>query len=191
VGAERSSELLAAVRTAIEALRTAGARPVLYGGLAVGVRGRERYTKDVDVIADAAAPLYPAILRELAAHGARLPERAAERLDRDGMLPVEVGRVRVDLLVPADPLTESVARHASDEVFADMPVAVAQADDLIVMKLLAQRVQDVEDIKAMLVANRGRLDLARIRRWLPDLESYKPGTTELFERLMREFHDPL
>jgi hypothetical protein len=188
---EFAQVLLDALTRTARAVRATGDRPVLHGGIAVNVRGRERTTKDVDVAIDGRTEHWAALLAALRSEGARLPERALERVERDGMLPVFFGAVRVDLLFPMDPLTRHVIEGATDEEVLGVRLGVARAEDLIVMKLLARRVQDVEDVKGLLVANRDRLDLERIRRWLPDLDAWKPGASELFERLKREFHDPL
>lgn len=186
-----SSELVAALRKATEAASAAGCRAVLYGGIAAGLRGRARFTRDVDLAVGAAEEDYPALLRELSARGASVPPTALERMKRDGMLPVWIGGVRVDLLFPADPLTASVIADAPEEEVFGIRVGVARAEDLVVLKLLPRRPQDITDIQAILVANRGKLDLARIRRWLPEIEAYAPGATEFFEQRVREFHDPL
>jgi hypothetical protein len=91
--------------------------------------------------------------------------------------------------VPADPLSAQVIRDAPDERAFGHVIGVVRAEDLIVMKLLARRVQDVVDVQGLLVANRGTLDLDRIRRWLPELDDMKPGASALFDELRREFLD--
>lgn len=182
-------ELLDAYRVAVAAARAAGARPVLIGGLAAGLRGRHRFTDDVDLILEADEARYPRVLDELAARGIALPAGALDRLRRDGLLTVNVGTVRVDLLVTADELSAEVAREAPDEVIFVVPVGVARPEHLIVMKLIPRRPQDIMDIQAMLVRNRGALDLAIIERWLPEIDFFAPGASELFAKLKLEFHD--
>lgn len=182
--------LLAVLATVAEAIRAAGGRPVLYGGLAAAVRGRERSTRDIDMAVDASPEAYPRLLGELALRGGRVSEGGLERLRRDGMLPVWFGEIRADLLVPEDPLTAEVVRDATEETVFGHPLGVVRAEHLIVMKVLARRPKDVEDVQAVLVANRDKLDFALIRRWLAEIEEVRPGALDVFERLKREFHDP-
>jgi hypothetical protein len=49
-------------------------------------------------------------------------------------------------------------------------VPVASAEDIIVMKLLAGRPKDVEDVVAIAAAQGERLDIAYIRQTLRELE---------------------
>ena len=186
-----SQKLISIFREATALVREAGFRPVLFGGLAAIVRGRPRLTDDVDLILDGPPDRVDRLLTLLDLKGYVIPKNAALRASRDGMMQVKRDEVKVDFLLTADPLSAHVAAGATDDTFEGERIAIARAEDLIVMKLLAQRVQDLLDIQAMLVANRGRLDFDRVLRWVPELEAWKPGTTALFEKLKREFHDPL
>lgn len=145
----------------------------------------------MDFIVDASDDRAAELLERLRAAGATVDDTALDRLRRDGLAHVSVGPVRVDLLLTADPLSRAVARQATVESVLGLPVGVARAEELIVMKLLARRPQDIMDIQGLLVASRDRLDLEAIRRWLPELDELRPGAAELFEQLKREFHDPL
>jgi hypothetical protein len=49
-------------------------------------------------------------------------------------------------------------------------VRVAAVEDLVVMKILAGRPKDLEDVRAMLAARRGSMDTAYIRDMLHLLE---------------------
>lgn len=53
---------------------------------------------------------------------------------------------------------------ASNEQGPAGPIRVATAEGLILMKLLAYRLQDQADIEALVAANRGTIDLEWIRR---------------------------
>lgn len=189
---ERLTEtLIAAFREVALLVREVGFRPVVFGGLAAIVRGRGRFTDDIDLILDGPQELAPTLLRSLEAHGFQIPPNAAMRASRDGMMQVRRGLVKIDLLLTAEELSRHVASGAIDAEFCGVSIAVARAEDLVIMKLLAQRSQDMQDIHAILVRHRDALDIDRIRKWLPDLEEYKPGTTAVFERVKREFYDPL
>jgi len=49
-------------------------------------------------------------------------------------------------------------------------VPIIAAEDLIVTKVLAGRSKDLDDIRGVLLAQAGRLDLAEVRRTLAMLE---------------------
>ena len=50
-------------------------------------------------------------------------------------------------------------------------VPVASAEDLIAMKVLGGRPKDLEDVRALLTANAGKLALTPVRTVLAELES--------------------
>jgi hypothetical protein len=178
---------LAAARTA----KSLGIRPILFGGLAVNVRSQGRFTDDVDLILDASESRAAEIIAAFKQAGLEMTDKSEVRLARDAMANARLGDTRIDILLPCDPLTQAVVREATDHELDGEVVGVARPEELILMKLIARRANDIADIQALLVCNRDQLDFAAIRRWLPDLDELQPGATDLFERLKREFHDPL
>ena len=82
-----------------------------------------------------------------------------------------------------------------------MPAPQPTADDLrqvldrltrilnLVLKLIAMRPQDQQDIQGILTANRGSLDLDWVRRqWWAVVDEDDPTKLQ-FERFVREFYD--
>ena len=70
---------------------------------------------------------------------------------------------RVDWLKPVIPLYQHVLEHATEEIWLDHPIRVASAEGLILLKLLAYRLQDQLDIENLVAATRGKLDMDWIR----------------------------
>ena len=60
--------------------------------------------------------------------------------------------------------------HGSPRTTADIDLTVATAEDMIVMKVLAGRGKDLDDARAILIAQRGNLDLVRVRQLLTMLD---------------------
>ncbi len=70
-----------------------------------------------------------------------------------------------------------------------MPASQPTAEGLLVLKLIAFRPQDQQDIQGILAANRGLLDLDWVRRqWWAVVDDNHPSK-EQFEQLVREFYD--
>ena len=61
------------------------------------------------------------------------------------------------------PAYRHVLETASNEQGPAGPIRVATAEGLILMKLLAYRLQDQADIEALVAANRGTIDLGWIQ----------------------------
>ncbi len=138
-------------------------RWVLIGALAANrYRITTRLTQDVDLLLEGVGPGLDRLERELAAGG-----WAVRRASPGG----EVLRLRhaelgaADLIIAATEYEEVAIRRARAEPLAEgRLVLVLAPEDVIVLKLVAGRAQDVADIEAILAA-RPRLDETYIETW--------------------------
>lgn len=144
------------------ALRAIGARHALIGGLALASHKVVRATQDVDFLAD--ADKADAIEAELLKLGYRCLHRstdAANYIRNDE---------RVDLLYAHRPIAQRLLCGAPELTTALGKLRVISAEGLIGFKLQAlvnepRRTQDLEDIRALLRANRGALDMEQVREY--------------------------
>jgi hypothetical protein len=155
--------LQAALERTTAAFARRGVRYALIGGLATGYRSRPRYTKDVDVIVDVPAVELPGLLAELRAEGFEFEERdVIEEFTRHHMAVLWRSGVRCDWLRPVLPAYRHVLDTATLESADAAPLRVATAEGLVLLKLLAFRLQDQTDVEALVAANPA-LDLDWIR----------------------------
>lgn len=161
------AEQLAATANALSAL---GAEYMLIGGLAVGVWGEPRATKDADfcvrVLTSAdelRAGLGKAGLEVARGDLARaLAEGESVRLRRLGQLDEPVV---VDLLLAITPFEiEALGRRRPLRVLG-VELPVVAPEDLFVFKLIAGRPQDLADAALLYELHGEAFDTARIRRW--------------------------
>jgi hypothetical protein len=154
-------ELLAAVRAALEPL---GVRWYLFGAQAAILYGVARLTADVDITLDIGPHPVEEVMAALEAR------RFAPRVDdatafvtETRVLPMVHGptRIPVDFVLAGPGPEESFLLHAAVRLVDGVPVPVAAPDDLVVMKVLAGRPQDLEDVVAILAAQGPRVDLER------------------------------
>ncbi len=165
------AETLRALRETFEGL---GLRWYVFGAQAAIVHGSSRVTEDIDVTLDAARVPIRAVLDALSAHG--FVSRAAdieELAVTARVLPIEhdVTRTPVDVVLAGPGLEEGFLERACLLSVAGQSAPVVSAEDLIAMKLLAHRPHDVEDVIAVLRAQRGKLELGRTRSILEELET--------------------
>lgn len=158
---------LAATQAFVDATGCPG---VVIGGVAVGLVAWPRATKDIDatIIADTDN------LEELLAMAARFdlvprPEHEARfaKLQRILLLVHAPTQVSVDVSLGALPFEVEMAERAATVVLAGVKVRVPMAEDLVIMKALAHRSQDMADIAAITAAHPD-LDRKRIERWVQD-----------------------
>ena len=149
----------------IEVLTATGTSYALIGGLATGFRSRPRYTQDIDVLLDVPRIRLPDLLERLRVRGFEfdLPAVIAE-FQQHHLAVLWRGDVRLDWLAPVLPAYRHVLDTASNEQGPAGPIRVATTEGLILMKLLAYRLQDQADIEALVAANRGTIDLEWIQR---------------------------
>ena len=90
---------------------------------------------------------------------------------------------------PLLPLFQRILERAKWEEIGGRPIRVADAEGLLVLKLIAMRPQDQQDIQGILTANRGSLDLDWVRRqWWAVVDEDDPTKLQ-FEQFVREFYD--
>jgi hypothetical protein len=160
------------------ALSQIGARYALIGGLALAPHHVIRATQDIDLLVDAqCAEEVDAKLAEL---GYRCLHRSADAGNyvRDDE--------RIDLLYAHRPIARRLLAAAAELSTSLGAVRVISTEGLIGFKLQGlvndpRRTQDLEDIRALLRANRGHLDLTEVREYF-DLFDRGP----LLDELLRE-----
>lgn len=163
------ADVLAAFARAFE---RAGVRWYLFGAQAAIIHGAARLTADVDVTAHLADVSPQLLERALLDAGFTLRIPDPEFVVRTRVLPV----VHAASGIPADIV---LASPGLEEVFLDrakvldvdgVRVPVACAEDVVVMKLLAGRSKDLDDVVAILAAHPDDLDLDLVRATLRMLE---------------------
>jgi hypothetical protein len=133
----------------------------LIGGQASSLRGEERVTADIDLIVLVEIDQALALLPEFAATNFRpLFADVAEVIQRAFILPLrhQLTQIKVDLAIALSGFERQAIARAERLVFAGCRVPVATAEDLIIMKALAGRPRDDDDVRGMFVAQGDRLD---------------------------------
>jgi len=131
------------------------------GGLAVSLRGQPRLTADVDIVI--AADLERAL--ELARNLTRSPFRALfdeveDVIVTSFLLPLRhrTTNVKVDIAIGMTGFEHEVVARAKTLLVGDCNIAVASAEDLLIMKVLAGRPQDEQDLQGLVVVQGETLD---------------------------------
>jgi hypothetical protein len=177
-----ANELIRAVELLAEAFEAKSVRYALVGGLATLVRGRPRFTQDVDMLVDVPQIVLPGLLTDLEQVGFEFDTATVIRqYVREHMTVLRFGNVRIDWLKPILPLYARTLADASPFVWTEgHSVRVASPEGLILTKMAAFRPQDLADIETLLSANRDSIDLEFVRReWSTVAESEDTRTAWL------------
>ena len=150
------------VREALTAFAALETQPALIGGLALAAHNYVRATQDVDFLAaaDDAEQLH-ALLLDLRYRCLHRSEDAANYAR---------GGERIDFLFAHRPASENLLKNAELRETEIGRVRVVSAEGLIGFKLQGfvndpKRARDMDDIRSLLRANRGRLNMDEIREY--------------------------
>ena len=157
-----------AIRDLTTALDSIGLPGVLIGGVAVSLVAVPRYTGDVDALVVFDAARVTELLNALQEHGyeARFSGMAefAAQARLVTMVHLATGTV-VDLALGCMPFEEEVQVRATTYTDTDLSVRLPTPEDLIILKAIANRPKDQEDIRTI-AAVYPDVDRKRIRFWV-------------------------
>ena len=146
---------------AVAMLDARGIGAALIGGLAVSLRGQPRMTVDVDlvILADVEQALW--LVRDLGDTPFEpLFPGVEDVVARSFILPVRhrTTGVRVDLALGLSGFERQAIARATTVVVGSAKVPVVTVEDLLVMKALAGRPQDEQDIRGLVELQRDAID---------------------------------
>jgi len=139
-------------------------RFALIGGLAVSLRGQPRMTVDVDLVILADLDRALQLVRELASTPfAPLFSGVEEVVTRSYILPLRhrVTGIRVDVVIGMSGFERQAVERAAPVAIGELRVPVVAVEDLLVMKALAGRPQDEQDIRGLIATQRDAIDWHR------------------------------
>lgn len=159
-------------RAAIESLQSLleklNNRGVFIGGVAVGFLGRPRFTADIDAVFLLSVKEIPQFL-ELAQTESifpRIPD-AAEFARKNRVLLLRHGPTETDIDISLGilPFEEEMVDRGTTQSFAGLAIRLPTPEDLIIMKAIAHRPKDLEDIHS--IADKSPdLDQQRVEEWV-------------------------
>jgi len=146
-----------------------GDQGVIIGGIAASILGKARYTEDLDAMFLLSTQEIPRLLEMAKEEGIEPRIENAEQFARRNRvlllkhIPTDTG---IDISLGILPFEQEVVAHSVvyelDEALA---VRLPKPEDLIILKAVAHRPKDWEDIR-ILVEKYPGLDQARIEQWV-------------------------
>ena len=143
---------------------------LIIGGIAVSLLTRPRTTRDVDVLSLIEESRWEEFLKKGRRFG--FAARIANPLDfaqqnRVLLLCHDKSRVNVDISFGYLPFEKESMKRKTFQKLKGLQVPLPTPEDLIIMKMVAHRPQDMIDIKTILQTYPA-LDRARIRKWVKE-----------------------
>jgi predicted nucleotidyltransferase len=160
--------LLAVVRDLATWLQDRKVPGVVIGGLAASLWGRPRLTKDVDALVLVEEGKWAEFMAVGERHGFSLRRDDAlafARQTRVLLMRHRQSAIDVDIVFGSLPFEKEAVARATWMDLEGVQVPLPLPEDLIIMKAVAHRPQDLADIEAVLAAH-PKLNLRRVRRWV-------------------------
>ena len=145
-------------------------RGVIIGGVAVGLLGKPRYTADVDAVVLLSTKDISNFVQ--LAHAEDIVPRIENaedfaRKSRVLLMKYAPTDTEIDVSLGIMPFEEEMIERGEIKSFANLSVRLPTPEDLIIMKAIAHRPKDLEDIRTI-VDNYPDLDHHRIELWVRD-----------------------
>jgi hypothetical protein len=160
----------------------------VYGGIAVAAWGEPAETKDVDVVIQLAESAAPRFFAALGDAGFQVATTRPELFFIDTWTTASLGGRDLDIALGGTEFDAiALQRSVRLQVFGT-EASLITAEDLILYKLVAHRRKDLAHVEDILRRQRGRLDLAHLRRWANRIAE-ATGRFEVpatFERMLLE-----
>lgn len=160
--------LLAVFRDLVAWLKARKVPGVVIGGLAASLLGRPRLTRDVDALVLVDEGLWADFLTAGAGYGFN-PRRddalAFAQETRVLLVRHQESGIDVDLVFGSLPFEQEAVNRAIWMELGGVRAPLPLPEDLIIMKAVAHRPQDLTDIEAILAAH-PQLNPRRVRRWV-------------------------
>jgi hypothetical protein len=183
------SHLLTGLTCAAQIFDARIIRYALIGGVATCYRSLPRSTEDINFLLQVPQIALPGLLEEFRKQPFVFDFYATIReWNQDHVATLYYHEVRVTWLKPILSCHQHVLDTAGMVQWLGSPLRMASAEGLILLKLLEFGLQDQWDIRSLLAAHSGKLDLEWIRReWLTVAESHDPRI-ERFEEMVNRYY---
>lgn len=181
---------VAALADLTEWLEAAGVPAMVVGGIAASILGRPRATRDIDALAVVPDDQWTELVGSAKAHGI-LP-RIANPIEfahrtRVLLLRHTESGIDIDIILSGLPFEADAVSRATVHDLGGVRVRLPQVEDLLIMKAVAHRPQDLRDIEGLLDVFPAA-DVESVRRWIRDFAAAAelPDLPEEFERLLAQ-----
>lgn len=171
-------------------LEAAGVPAMVVGGIAASILGRPRATRDIDALAVVSDGQWTQLVSSAEAHGI-LPriENPVEfaRRTRVLLLRHTESGIDIDIILSGLPFEADAVSRATVHDLSGVPVRLPRVEDLLIMKAIAHRPQDLRDIEGLLDVFPDA-DVESVRRRVRDFATAAelPDLPDAFEKLLAQ-----
>ena len=162
------ASLLSALTDLVRWLDAANTPSMVIGGVAASVLGQPRLTQDVDALAILPEDRWASLMDEAARFG--IVPRIENPLDfarRSRVLLMKhlASGIDIDVTFGGLAFEQAAVENSERHDIAGVSVRLPRVEDLLIMKAIARRPKDLQDIEGLLKAH-PEADVTRVRHWV-------------------------
>jgi hypothetical protein len=187
------NNLFPSVQILQKRLREAGISSIVIGGIAVAAWGEPRLTRDVDLKISLNRQEAGKLLEILSSEYHSLISDPLAALQKQAMLFIQDSEgTRLDLLLADTPYDAIAIQRGSDvEMQPGKIIRLCSPEDLIIYKLISNRLRDHDDCRSVILRQGDSLDDRYVIGWLRQFETAFDDSTLVAEYLkMRQANLP-
>lgn len=146
---------------------------VVIGGISVSLIGKPRFTADIDAVILLDFEKIGTFVEQAAKFGFKPRIRGVTTFARKShviLLVHEESGIDIDLSIGLLPFEHEMVGRAKKFKSGEVSFYIPTPEDLIIMKAVAHRPKDMEDIR-MIVQAHPKLDQKRIRKWVQEFST--------------------
>jgi len=149
------------------------AQAVVIGGVAASFLGQPRFTQDIDALAIISESEWTAAVTAAGHYGIvpRIDDAVGfAHQSRVLLLRHQETSIDIDIILGGLPFEEDAVANGKRYVIGGVSVRLPKVEDLMIMKAVAHRPRDLQDIEGLLRAH-PNLDLQSVRQWIREFAS--------------------
>jgi len=150
-------------------------RYAILGGIAVSIYGEPRFTQDIDVNIAFDKTKLDEFLRKARKQGFYPACAEVKKIaKKTGVIPLifKKGRANAgcDIIIAENLIEYSSIRRGRLKKIGSVKARIITAEDLIIHKITSSRPKDIEDLKGILMRQKGKLNIKYIKSWLKKID---------------------
>ena len=139
---------------------------IIIGGIAAGVLGEPRTTGDIDVDILLDKDNISGFLDKAKEAGFKVnKQRSIERAKNTGIFNIAYEDYHVDLIIASIDLEKEAFRRKKAITICGLKTFFPTPEDLILLKIIPGRPQDIIDAEKVVIRNRAKLDIKYLEDW--------------------------
>jgi hypothetical protein len=163
---------------------------VIIGGIASSILGTSRLTVDLDALILLQVEEIPVLMRTAEKLGLTPRIDAAAEFARKNLtllLRHNQSGVNIDIILGMLPFEHEIVERSQVIQISGLSLRLPTPEDLVIMKIIAHRAKDLEDIRGLLKKN-PCLDKARILHWVEQFSVAleNPELQEIADKILKE-----